>query len=138
MVRLLEMKIKVKSLAGETAIIRFEERKQLKNKHEALSAGKTEAAEKISQRYNRLRSHRLAVVRPATRHNHLAYGFLRGIPYSDIEGRCATAPNFYEIAKHVRQFIGRLESNNLVAWVEEALQHLGTQGFKLVYDMTKL
>jgi hypothetical protein len=61
------LKIKIKSLAAEAKIIRKEERKQKGRLREGLYL------------------HRLLVVRAESRLSQIAYGFIRGRAYSQIE-----------------------------------------------------
>lgn len=80
------LKIKIKSLAAEQVIIRDEARK-------------CSGMDKWD-----LNHHRTSHVRPYIRENHLAYGFLKGIPYSRMENRCHEAPDWDEVEKLVRRF----------------------------------
>jgi hypothetical protein len=44
------------------------------------------------------------VVRAAARNTLLAYGFLRGRPYRQIEPSCATPPGWKEVERMVRDY----------------------------------
>ena len=66
-----ELKVKLKSLAEESRIIRNDERR-LK-------------AKRNFQKLNELHDHRVHVVRPVARATHIAYGLLRGLGYRQIE-----------------------------------------------------
>ena len=73
------LKIKLKSLAEEARIIRHEERKL-----RCKPSPHYDCTENQSVR-NELRNHRLRVVRPEARATHIAYGFLRGRSYRQLE-----------------------------------------------------
>jgi hypothetical protein len=105
--KLVHLKIKIQSLVDESRNIRREA-----NKTNGMSKWK-------------LNHHRTAVVRPHARHNLLAYGCLRGIPYSVIEKKCHYAPNFNTVIKHAKKFGGAEESIN--KWVEDAKKYLTTR-----------
>ncbi len=79
------LKVKVKSLAAEARIIRTEERR---NKY--FRSG--------------LAEHRKTVVRSAARHALLAYGFLRGRKYEEIERTAQTPPNWDRVKKMVKKY----------------------------------
>ena len=80
------LKIKLKALAAEAKIIRLEEARS----HDDLR--------------DKLHSHRVFAVRPEARATQLAYGFLRGRSYSQIEGRALTLPNFGKIQSMVKRY----------------------------------
>lgn len=88
--RLIHLKIKLKTLADEATHIRREEKK-------ALRAGRY-------GRYRGLYEHRVKDVRACARHNQLAYGFLRGVPYSKMEPRTAQPPDWKEVKRHAKTF----------------------------------
>ena len=75
------LKVKIKSLAEEARIIRKEER---------VSKG---------ERRRGLYLHRIGTVRRAARHTLLAYGFIRGRRYRQMEAKCATTPMWPEVFK---------------------------------------
>ena len=85
------LKIKVKSLAEEARIIRHEEHQ---------TAG--------MERWN-LQHHRKGHLRWYTRCNQLAYGCLKGIPYSQLEQKCSEPPSWGEIKKLIVRFGGTKE-----------------------------
>lgn len=80
------MRVKVKSLAEEARIIRREE-----------------ARARTSWEVTRLREHRTGVVRRAMREALLAYGFIRGIAYGQMEAKATEPPDW----KNVRQMVVR-------------------------------
>jgi hypothetical protein len=77
------LKVKVKSLAAEAAIIRLEERKVKARRAWARAQQKDET--ELTLRFNGLREHRKRAVRVEARISQLAYGFLRRTPYSRVE-----------------------------------------------------
>lgn len=99
--RLIHLRIKIKSLAAEAMIIRKE-------------ANKTKGMTKWG-----LNQHRTEVVRHHARHNLLAYGLLREIPYEVMEKKCDHAPDFKMIADIARRF-GMADEKVLVAWIDHA------------------
>lgn len=110
--RLIHLRIKIKSLAAEAEIIRRE-------------AKKTKGMTKWG-----LNHHRTSVVRHHSRHNLLAYGFLRGVPYCVMERNCDEAPDFKMVAEIARRF-GPVVEGELIMWVEQAKAYLKEQGKKL-------
>lgn len=102
MPRNIELKIKIKSLADETRTIKSEERK-------LKADGKGPGAQ-----FNSIYRHRMDVVRPESRHSLLAYGYLRGRSYKQMEEKCRQDPNW----KHVKRLIERFGGNpaNFDAW----------------------
>ena len=81
------LKVKLKSLAEEARIIRLE----------------TKRAKRESIR-NGLALHRTGVVRREARHTHLAYGFLRGKEYRQIEPKAHIAPDWDKVRKMVEKY----------------------------------
>lgn len=86
------LKVKVKSLAEESRIIRREERK-------------LHGQDNIMLR-NELHLHRVFVVRKAARETHLAYGFLRGRMYQQMEKGTDKyrQPDWTAVAKMVKKY----------------------------------
>ena len=81
------LKVKIKSLAEEAKIIRKETKKA-----------------KLRSIKNGLYYHRIGVVRYEARHTHLAYGFLRGREYHQIEKKAHTAPNWEKVRRMVQKY----------------------------------
>lgn len=79
------LKIKVVSLTEEAKLIRKDEYKRLKAARRALSQGKEESAAYHSEIFKGLRYHRIWDVRNEARVSNIAYGFLQGHEYKDIE-----------------------------------------------------
>lgn len=105
--QLVHLRIKIKSLVDESRTIRSE-------------ANKTSGMAKW-----RLNHHRTTVVRDHSRHNLLAYGLLRYVPYSEIEKRCYKAPNFSLVEKHAKKFGGI--DTDIETWVTAAKEHIKKQ-----------
>ena len=81
------LKVKVKSLAAEAKIIRREE-------HRA----------RTPETRSGLHQHRVGVVRSATRHTLLAYGYLRGRSHRQIEASCKRPPDWTVVERMVRRY----------------------------------
>ena len=102
--RTIHLKVKVMSLAAEARIIRQQARK---------------AKGMVKWRLN---EHRTDVVRVHARHNGLAYGILRGTPYSAIEKKCDKKPDFEKVATIAKRFGS--DEKMVSAWVEKAEAYL--------------
>lgn len=90
--QLIALKIKIKALAAESKIIRHEELK--------IKSGPVEERHRIAY----FAEHRKLVVRKAARETHLAYGYLRGREYHQIEKSCKIEPSWALIAKMVCKY----------------------------------
>lgn len=84
--RIRMLKVKVKSLATEAAIIRLEERR---------SKGVLR---------NSLCEHRRGIVRHEGRHAQLAYGYLRGRSYEQVEPGCKKPFDVAKVKSMVERF----------------------------------
>lgn len=80
------LRVKVKSLAAEARIIR----------HETARASKDIRSD--------LSHHRRTVVRTAARNTLIAYAFVRGQAYRDVEPKADTQPNWKEVERMVKQY----------------------------------
>jgi hypothetical protein len=109
------LKIKIKSLAEEARIIRFEEKKW---------PGPSD------ERYV-LHDHRIKIVREEARSAQLAYGFLRGKPYRQIENSCKSAPDWKRVHQLIKKYGGPLAASasdkdfppeDIKRWAEEELE----------------
>src|SRR5262245_22683307 len=87
--RRLFLKVKLKSLAAEAKIIRAGERRQA-------------AAKGIL--HGELYAHRTGIVRAEARHTLLAYSFLRGKTYRQIEAKAREAPQWVKVEAMVRKY----------------------------------
>ena len=84
------LKIKVKTLTAEARIIRNAEKKAKMRRQTDLLQG--------------LHIHRTFVVRRAARSSHLAYGFLRGVPYRAMEQKGSRSPSWSDIQKLAERY----------------------------------
>lgn len=80
-----ELKIKRKSLAYESRIIRQEEIKCKEDARSARIKQKLARANAKAATFDSLYLHRRYVVRPEARAANIAHGFLRNVPYQEIE-----------------------------------------------------
>ena len=81
------LKVKIKSLAEEAKIIRTE----------------TKRARKVTIK-NGLALHRKGIVRREARHTHLAYGFLRGREYREMENKAFEAPDWAKVRRMIERY----------------------------------
>ena len=146
MSRSTHLKIKIKTLAAESHLIRSEEAK-------ALAAGRKGAAKaRLAERegqsevplefrdhykthyrsYESLLHHRTGIVREASRVNHLAYGFLRGHAYAAMEAKTSTPLNLYKVFQVVERFGGGADLHAWPAWQKAAAAHLKPQEGSLI------
>lgn len=102
--RLVHLRIKIKSLASEARIIRAEARKL-----------RGEAKKNLND-------HRTGSLRRHARENQLAYGCLRGVPYEVMERSCHVRPDFAHVAALAKRFGGCPELVEF--WVGEAKLYL--------------
>ena len=116
MSRTIHLKIKIVTLATEARLIRREERRM-------ASRPRPPRRPSLQAAIEALREHRTGPVRRASRHNQLAYGFLRGRPYAVMEARVAEAPDFDEVRKHARRF-GDVPDDRWDDWIGRARAHL--------------
>jgi len=84
--RRIQLKVKVKTFAAEARIIRKEELK---------ATGR----QRIS-----LHLHRVGIVRSGARYAQIAYGFIRGREYLQIERNAKTPPDRVRLRKEVERF----------------------------------
>jgi hypothetical protein len=108
------LKIKVTSLAAEAKIIRNEERKQLKQARNCLrqACGENDRYQIWSDRHYKiffgLQQHRKLDVRQESRWSNIAYGFLKGRKYNQIEkvshNRNTNPPNWDRIWTLIKKY----------------------------------
>lgn len=84
-IQLRQLKIKIKHLALEPAIIRAEERKELSQVAYYRSRQELKNEKSHHWDYLKLYQHRKQVVRPEARAAQLAYAFIRGKKYEQVE-----------------------------------------------------
>jgi hypothetical protein len=106
--RLIHLRIKIKTLAAEAALIRFEA-----NKVSGI----------VKQNLNQ---HRTEVVRRAARNNLLAYGLIRGILYQTMEAKCHEVPNWKEVMTLARRF-SSLTEEQINEWITAAQNYIKTK-----------
>lgn len=82
------LRVKIKSLAAESVIIKKEEIRH--KKHPEIRAS--------------LANHRKTVVRTESRLSFLAYGFLKGKSYKDVENTCKKEPDWVRVRNMVVKF----------------------------------
>lgn len=131
---IVQLKVKITSLAAEARIIRREERKRrtfinggtpkrsklfdyppTDEQRAQLRAARLERQRraaaidpalkaKVRDEYLSLKHHRRVDVREESRCAGLAYGFLRGTPYRCIESTCRTQPRWDRVESIVKRF----------------------------------
>ncbi|WP_027685072.1 hypothetical protein [Rhizobium leguminosarum] len=118
------LKVKIKSLAAEAQMIRKEERKcnigcrarvkirrRLRKSNELTTAERTRMERQLSkpsetamQAFWGLRLHRTYDVREEARAAHVAYGFLRGRTYAQVEGAALSSPKWDRVEALVKKY----------------------------------
>lgn len=126
------LKVKIKSLAAEAAIIRREERKAIKagrwhrwrDKQDQLN---TDSEKQVThyRRHGSLHHHRTVDVRSEARAAQIAYAFLRGRELRPMEGGMRNAPRWDRVIKLVqRYYVGDDKKEevrlNLIMWAAKA------------------
>lgn len=79
------LKVKIKSLADEAKIIRREERQAILRRDRKEELGNYTRANQEHKVFEGLREHRMGIVRSEARAAQLAYGFIKGKKYAEIE-----------------------------------------------------
>jgi hypothetical protein len=85
--RKIALKIKIKSLAAEAKIIKKEEKKS-----------------RTPDQRSFLQTHRLDVVRWECRHTHLAYAYLRGRRYDQVESKAKKPIDFQKLHTMINKY----------------------------------
>lgn len=97
--------MKIKSLAAEAGIIRFEEARAPSSYDRAT-----------------LRQHRIEDVRQEQRSSLLAYGYIRGKAYCELEANARTAPSHKRVAQLVKTFgpwgVSQKISDGVQSWLQ--------------------
>lgn len=101
------LKVKVKSLAAESRIIRREQDR-------LRSRGKIRSDRR--DLFESLASHRRGVVRREARNSHLAYGYLRGVPYRAMERVAREDPDWHAIERMVGRYGPARHNLTLEQW----------------------
>lgn len=111
---IVHLKIKIKSLAAEASIIRKEANKTWTNKKSGESGFIYDSDARFS-----LHSHRRFDVRSEARSAQLAYGYLRGRAYKQLEFKCHEAPNWSRVADLIRKYgLKAVEKKQLLILLE--------------------
>lgn len=79
------LQVKIQSLSSEISIIKQKEMKWIRKARMAADRQAKIQSNNSLWTYHLLREHRICVVRPETRAANVAYAYLRGLQYSDIE-----------------------------------------------------
>ena len=126
------LKIKIKSLASEARMIRLEERKvkgYIRYRNRNVSS--KEQPSKIDGRLRTLREglhyHRIFDVRRESRSSCVAYGFLRGRDYGQIEQKCYSLPDWQKVQQIVLSFAlddQRVVKQRFANWIDGAEERL--------------
>lgn len=116
------LKIKIKSLAAEAAIIRLEERRALRHaKHAQGRQGEEQRLADLFAEYGGLHRHRIEDVRWEARSACLAYAFLRGRRYGATEPAGSSKPSIARVAELVSKY-GYVEkkaaADRLKEWID--------------------
>lgn len=118
------LKVKIKSLAAEAQMIRSEERKcnigcrarvkirrRLRKSNELTTTERSKMerqlaapSEKAMKAFWGLRYHRVYDVRGEARAAHVAYGFLRGRTYAQVEGAALSSPDWPRVEALVKKY----------------------------------
>lgn len=123
-----ELRIKQLSLGLEAKLIHQDERRIKEKRRRAFKSSNPLAAYttmRLAEDFWSLRNHRLDMVRPAARDALLAYGFLRGRSYLEIERKRFTEPNWPAIEamilKHGRRAGSQQDlKQSFERWKQEA------------------
>lgn len=127
MSRKTHLKVKIKNLAAEAGIIRLEERKAKQHRNNAKTQ---EHWNEHHRAFMDLKDHRKGIVRDVARINLLAYGFLRGRSYAQMENYTREAPRFNKVYEIIKRFGSAEDLSRWDAWKEEAEGHLKNGGLR--------
>jgi hypothetical protein len=120
------LKIKIKSLALEAAAIRDEEKRFAKTYRYKIDSGR-DGGGVLATRIA-LHEHRVNHVRKEARASLLAYGFLNGHEYSDIEAYSHTGFSWKRVEELVKKYGEdtdvRVRLQRFAEWKDAALQHI--------------
>ncbi|WP_438980286.1 hypothetical protein [Polynucleobacter sp.] len=100
------LKIKLNHLAAEARINKKEKHKWMRK----AAIGRQRAWEKEMENPTKatmadlIHNHRMIAIRPEARDSNLAYGFLRGRSYAQIEAKRFTDPNWSNIKANIKRF----------------------------------
>ena len=124
------LRVKMKSLAQESRIIRHEMRRHQRRYRELVELHPEGKFNAVLRRIPPLHWHRVDHVRPCARTAHLAYACLRELPYAQVEAYCRPTkqPDWDAIRKEAKRFRpcryrGVLSDEDIDAWIEEGKAH---------------
>lgn len=114
------LRVRIKELAQEAKYIRHEENK-IKSRQKIKPVSWYDCGPKDfkSEEYRSLESHRKFWVRPAARESQLAYAFLRGIPYKQVEQSRKPEKEWHFQYKVVPQIIRLVNKFSYVGWQKD-------------------
>jgi hypothetical protein len=113
---LLGLKVRIKELAYEASCIRKEEVKSKQLSRSCFTQGKEEWGREHRSDFWNLRHHRVGYVRPAARETLLAYCYLRGKRYRQVEASCEMPPNWDQVKRLVTKFASAEWAAGVDAW----------------------
>lgn len=106
-----KLRVKIKSLGSESRIIRQEEihvSKEYRRKRNP----------ELSRDREELYLHKRDVVRPELRASYLAYAFLRGRGYAQVERKANSEPDIKKIVSNVNRFSTiKVDEGSIVDWL---------------------
>jgi hypothetical protein len=128
--RIPQLRVKVKSLAAESFIIRSDVRKHLKRaRHQRDEDGTLKWSWDLVTAMS-MHDHRVIKVRIAARLNTLALAALQGTAYSACEKKTSWAPDLKKVEEITSRFGGSVaQKEKMSTWLSEAKAHLVAQGF---------
>lgn len=134
------IKVSVKTNAATASFLRLQENKALhrgrtfkivadREEETELSQEDQEKSDAFYNLYQNLRHRRTHELRKKQRNLLLAYGFLRGFEYSDMEEGAYTRPDFDEVEKNIFLYIDDREDPRIVKqkyeeWVQVACANI--------------
>jgi hypothetical protein len=113
----IELKVKLISLGLEAQAIRRIERKLKSKPGFRIEGSNTRKA------FKSIQDHRRQDIRSEARHSHLAYGFLRGRAYAEIERSTYTNPDWGRVLRIARRFSDedqRIVDQRFAEWKAQA------------------
>lgn len=141
--RIPQLRVKLKSLAAESVILRNDAKKHTKRAGRRRNKDKSLVWTHDLAAACSLHEHRVTIVRRAARETLLALAALRGATYARCENRTKTMPDFEAIAKVADRFGPERDGSadvherlaahkeKIANWIAEAKTHLEAQGFEL-------
>lgn len=115
------LQVKLINLADEAKLIRSKEWRRLALAKKSLENNHPETAEYHMKIHAGHHSHRVTVVRDEARLTNLAYGFLRGNEYCEMEERAKEEPDWNRIRRMALRFREK-EYDELVSEFDEWLK----------------